>query len=158
LTLQLSLTNLSDTQDVSLENCLHTYFLVGDCETIQVRGLGKVEYLDKLEGFARRSPTGAGIRIASEVDRVYVNTADPVEILDPTLKRIIRIEKTGSASTVVWNPWVAKSRQMPDFGDEEFHRMVCVESGNVGENQLPLRPGQTSVVKVTVSSSPLGLG
>ena len=31
---------------------------------------------------------------------------------------------------------------MPDFGDEEYHGMVCVEAGNVGENKLTLASGK----------------
>ena len=78
-----------------------------------------------------------------------------MEILDPRLGRKILVEKQGSASTVVWNPWIAKSRQMPDFGDEEYERMICVESGNVGKNEIKLAPGQSAVLKVKLSSETL---
>jgi D-hexose-6-phosphate mutarotase len=44
---------------------------------------------------------------------------------------------------------------MTDFGDEEFHRMVCVEAGNVGQNQVTLAPGKASAVKVGLSSMSL---
>jgi D-hexose-6-phosphate mutarotase len=78
-----------------------------------------------------------------------------VEIRDERLRRTIRVEKENSASTVVWNPWIAKAQQMADFGDEEYHNMVCVESGNVASNKINLQPGQSSVLKVKLSSSPL---
>jgi D-hexose-6-phosphate mutarotase len=78
-----------------------------------------------------------------------------VEISDSKLRRTIRVEKSSSASTVVWNPWIAKSKAMTDFGDEEFHRMVCVEAGNVGQNQVTLAPGKASAVKVGLSSMSL---
>jgi glucose-6-phosphate 1-epimerase len=32
---------------------------------------------------------------------------------------------------VVWNPWIAKSQRMPDFGDDEYQRMVCIETGSI---------------------------
>ena len=83
---------------------------------------------------------------------MYQGRAQPVFIEDGTLHRTIHINKTGSASTVVWNPWVAKARAMADFGDEEYHRMVCVESGNVGPNQITLAPGASSALKVVLSS------
>jgi len=41
---------------------------------------------------------------------------------------------------VVWNPWNREGKAMPDFGDEEYLRMVCVESGNVAENRVTLAP------------------
>jgi D-hexose-6-phosphate mutarotase len=89
------------------------------------------------------------------VDRLYLNATGTVEILDPRLGRKIRVEKQGSASTVVWNPWIAKSRQMPDFGDEEYERMICVESGNVASNSISLPPGGSSTLTVKLSSETL---
>ena len=65
------------------------------------------------------------------------------------------IEKQGSNSTVVWNPWIAKSQQMPDFGNDEYQRMVCVESGNVSSNQITLPPGHTSTLTTKLSCLPL---
>ena len=56
---------------------------------------------------------------------------------------------------MVWNPWINKSQQMPDFGNEEYKQMVCVESGNVAKNKITLPPGQSSVLKVTLSSAAL---
>ncbi|MEY3896148.1 MAG: hypothetical protein RLZZ214_1668, partial [Verrucomicrobiota bacterium] len=95
------------------------------------------------------------IRIASEVERVYPDSTAAVEIEDPGFGRTIRIEKSGSDATVVWNPWIDKSIRMPDFGDEEYLHMVCVESGNIAMNQTTLPPGERAVLKVEVSSKKL---
>lgn len=35
--------------------------------------------------------------------------------------------------TVVWNPWIEKAKSMADFGDDEYKKMICVESGYVNE-------------------------
>jgi D-hexose-6-phosphate mutarotase len=102
-----------------------------------------------------KTETSDGLRIASEVDRIYQNTTGTVEILDPRLGRKILVEKQGSTSTVVWNPWIAKARQMPDFGDEEYERMICVESGNVASNSISLPPGGSSTLTVKLSSETL---
>lgn len=153
LTMELSVVNSSDAA-VSYEVCLHTYFTVGDINEVSITGLKGVEYLDKVGGITRKREKEDAIRISSEVDRVYLDTTTPVEIHDAKLRRVIRVEKTGSASTVVWNPWVAKSKAMPDFGDEEFHGMVCVESGNVAQNKASLTPGESSALKVVLSSMP----
>jgi len=32
---------------------------------------------------------------------------------------------------------------MPDFGNDEYQRMVCIESGNVSSNQITLPPGRS---------------
>ncbi len=155
LSLDLEITNQSKEDTFTFEDCLHTYFEVGDATAISIKGLKGASYLDKTANFARKTETDEVIRISSEVDRTYVDTTGTVEIHDPRLGRRIRVEKQNSASTVVWNPWIAKAQQMPDFGNEEYQRMVCVESGNVGPNQITLPPGQTSVLKVKLSSEPL---
>ena len=69
---------------------------------------------------------------------------------------IIRVEKQNSASTVVWNPWIAKAQEMPDFCNDEYRNMVCVESGNVMDNKITLAPGKKASLKVKLSSKPLG--
>ena len=50
------------------------------------------------------------------------------------------------AVQVQWNPWVAKSRRMVDFGDEEYRSMVCIEPGLVKAGGLRLESGQTATL------------
>ena len=152
LTLELLTTNLSATAAFMFEECLHTYFTVGDISAVAVTGLQGVSYLDNLANLASRVEEAAVIRFVAEVDRVYFNAPGTVEIRDEKLGRVIRVAKEQSASTVVWNPWIAKAQQMADFGDAEYRQMVCVESGNVKANQVTLPPGWSSSLKVKLSS------
>jgi D-hexose-6-phosphate mutarotase len=151
LTMELHVTN-PVAEPMIFEECLHAYFSVGDISDIAITGLKGAHYLDKPDNNARKLETGDAIKIVSEIDHVYLDTTGAVEIHDAKLRRIIRVQKINSASTVVWNPWVAKARAMADFGDEEFRRMVCVEAGNVGQNQITLAPEKTSVLKVVLHS------
>jgi D-hexose-6-phosphate mutarotase len=155
LSLELIITNPSLDLNFSFETCLHTYFAVSDVSAVSVTGLKGITYLDKVENFSPRTDTSDAVKISAEVDRIYQDTTGPVEILDPKWHRRIRIEKSGSASTVLWNPWTAKSQQMPDFGNEEYKSMLCVESGNVARNKVTLAPGKSAVLKVVLSSQPL---
>jgi D-hexose-6-phosphate mutarotase len=155
LTLELIVTNCSADQNLSFENCLHTYFNVGDISAMTITGLKGASFLDKVENFAPKTETADAIKITAEMDRIYLDTTGPVDIHDAKLRRRIRIEKSGSASTVVWNPWSAKAQQMPDFGNDEYRQMVCVESGNVAKNKITLPPGRSSVLQVKLSSAPL---
>ena len=41
---------------------------------------------------------------------------------------------TDSSDTVLWNPYVDKSKRMGDFDDNEWQQMVCVEPGIVTED------------------------
>jgi glucose-6-phosphate 1-epimerase len=155
LTMELIITNQSKDAEFTFENCLHPYFEVSDVTAISIHGLKGVNYLDKVASFQEETETGDALRIGSEVDRIYQNATGAVEIRDPRLGRRICVEKQGSASTVVWNPWITKSRQMPDFGDEEYERMICVESGNVGSYSISLPPGGSSTLTVKLSSETL---
>jgi glucose-6-phosphate 1-epimerase len=155
LKLELVVTNNSKTEEFVFENCLHTYFEIGDIKAVSISGLKGVHYLDKVANFAEKTEPGDAIHITSEVDRIYLNTPGAVEISDSRLRRKVRVEKQASLSTVVWNPWSAKAQQMPDFGNEEYERMVCVESGNVASNQIRLPPGESSRLTVKLTSSPM---
>ena len=156
LTLQLVITNQSKDAEFTFEDCLHTYLEVADVTAISIHGLKGATYLDKVASFQERTETSDALRIASEVDQVYLDTTSTVEVLDPRIGRRIRVEKQGSASTVLWNPWITKSQQMADFGDEEYEHMVCVESGNVASNSISLPPGGSSTLTVKLSSEMLG--
>jgi glucose-6-phosphate 1-epimerase len=154
LSLELVVTNRSQ-EAFTFEDCLHTYFEVGDISSVSVTGLKGVKYLDKVQNFAEKKEAGDSIKVSSEVDRIYQNTTEPIEIFDQKLGRKIRVEKHGSVSTVVWNPWIAKAQQMPDFGNDEYQRMLCVESGNVAANSIRLPPNETSRLSVKMSSTAL---
>lgn len=154
LGLELLVTNKSQ-EAFTFENCLHTYFEVGDISSVSVTGLKGLKYLDKVENFAEKKEAGDAMKVSSEVDRIYQNTAEPIEILDEKLSRKIHVEKHGSVSTVLWNPWITKAQQMPDFGNDEYQRMLCVEAGNVAANSIRLPPNETSRLKVNLSSTAL---
>jgi D-hexose-6-phosphate mutarotase len=154
LTMEFSVTN-NGTTDITLENCLHTYFHISDIHQIEVAGLKGGRFLDTLTD-TEHIEQEETIRFTAETDRVYQDTDATAEIRDPSLGRSIVIRKSGSKSTVVWNPWIDKSKRMPDFGDDEWPQMVCVESGNVKENAITLKPGEESVLKVEISSVLLG--
>jgi D-hexose-6-phosphate mutarotase len=119
---------------------LHTYYAVGDARRIAIHGLDGREYLDKVEGFKRKQQHGP-VTIAGETDRIYLDTDAACVIEDPALARRIRIAKAGSRTTVVWNPWAEKARQIADLGDEEYLSMVCVETANADTDVATVAPG-----------------
>ena len=138
-------------QPFVLGEALHTYFHISDVGQMTIRGLENCEYMDKAGGLSELRKQLNGIRIESEVDRVYMNTASDCIIKDRGLHRIIRIAKQGSNSTVVWNPWTEKADKMGDFGAEGYRGMVCVESANALENTVTVEPGATHNLAVRYS-------
>ena len=141
-----SLTMALETRNVghgpfTYEQALHTYLAVGDVATIQICGLEGTAYLDKVTPPENKRQGPKPIDIAMETDRVYLETSTACMVKDPSLKRNIVIEKEGSNNTVVWNPWADKAKAMPDFGDDEYKHMVCVETCAVGKNAVTLAAG-----------------
>jgi D-hexose-6-phosphate mutarotase len=155
LTMELIATNNSPAA-LEIENCLHTYFHVGDIGAVSLAGLQGVPFDDFAAGAggARKVENDPVLRITKETNRVYPNHAGTVEIRDEKFRRTIRVEKFNSQSTVVWNPWT--TQKLPDDFDPAEHRhMVCVESGNVKQNKISLAPEKTSALKVVLGSAPL---
>ena len=153
LTVSLTTSNQGDAP-VEIGEALHTYLRIGDIGDIAITGLEGCAYLDKVDGAQRKTQAGA-ITCTGEVDRVYVNTAAACVIEDARLQRRVRIEKTGSASTVVWTPWAEKADKMGDFGPDGWRRMVCVESANAAENVVTVAPGQSHTLTAVYSAQPL---
>ncbi len=144
----------TDDEAWSCTGALHSYFAVGDVEQVCVLGLDGCRYLNKVEEFAEQRQRGP-ITVASEVDRIYTETTAECTIEDPVLGRRIRVAKEGSHTTVVWNPWVDKSARMEDFGDEEYHGMLCVETANAGEDVVTLEPGEAHRLTAVISAEAL---
>jgi len=119
---------------------LHSYYTVGDVRRITIDGLDGGDYLDKVEGFKRKQQHGP-VTIAGETDRVYLDTTATCMIADPALGRRIGIAKSGSHTTVIWNPWAEKAKQIADFGDDAYLSMVCVETANADTDVATVAPG-----------------
>jgi glucose-6-phosphate 1-epimerase len=157
LGLELTVTNTGRAA-FGFEEALHTYLAVGDARRVALGGLAGAEYYDKTDGRKRKREGDEPVRFAAETDRLYVGTAATVTLDDPDFGRRLRIAKSGSGSTVVWNPWVAKSAAMPDFGDDEWTGMACVETANAADNAVHLDAGARHAMTAAVSVEPLHLG
>jgi glucose-6-phosphate 1-epimerase len=138
-----------------IEEALHSYFAVGDARRVSVGGLEGLPYVDKTQGGARKAGENAPLAMARETDRVYPGARGRATIADPVWGRRIVITKSGSATTVVWNPWVDKAKAMADFGDEEWQEMICVETANVADDAVTISPGGTHTVSATIEVEPV---
>lgn len=133
-----------------LTQALHTYFSVGNIGNVSIEGLEDASFFDSLTR-ATHEPEGAPITIGAEVDRVYTDTTSDCLIRDAALGREIRVAKQGSRSTVVWNPWIDKSKRMPDFGDDEYTGMLCIEAANAKDDAVTVPPRCTHTLSQSLS-------
>lgn len=136
------------------EGALHTYFSVGDVLQVSISGLESTTYIDKTDGSKRKQLSNEPIRFAKETDQVHVNTKANCVINDPMWNRRIIIEKSGSDSTVVWNPWIEKTMGMSDMAAESWEQMVCVETANAADNAITLAPKASHKLTVRISVKP----
>jgi glucose-6-phosphate 1-epimerase len=134
------------------EEALHSYFAVSDVRQCRIAGLEGTGFVDKTSADVRRPGEAGPIVVAAETDRVYLGTSSTVGIEDLGWARRITIAKSGSRTTVVWNPWIAKAKAMPDFGDDEWPGMVCVETANAMQDAVTLPPGASHTLTVTIEA------
>ena len=143
LTVELTTENRGS-EAVELTQALHSYFTIADIHQVKCDGLDGMTYSDKVTGDT--CCQSGSVIFDRETDRVYDATANVIVIDDPVMARKICVERFGSNSTIVWNPWIAKAANMADFGDEEYLQMLCVEAANAGRDQVLLQPGATHLL------------
>ncbi len=154
LTMKLSVHNTLQTY-ASFESALHTYLAVSDVRHIRIEGLEGAAYLDSIDEDRLKHQDGNPITFSTETDRLYVDTDATCVLFDPGLGRRIKVSKSGSRSTVVWNPWIDKAARLEDMGDDEWPGMVCIETANAGPNAVKLATGKTHQMTATISVTEL---
>eukprot|EP00045_Choanoeca_perplexa_P009834 m.96266 g.96266 ORF g.96266 m.96266 type:complete len:343 (-) comp15044_c2_seq1:923-1951(-) len=136
------------------ETLLHTYFRVADITKVKVKGLGGAMYRDQLKALKEAREERDAIVIADNVDRIYMASLQPHELVGvggsrpPTKddhssvkpRTNIIMTKADLPDSVVWNPWIAKAKAMGDLPDDAYTQFVCVEAGQVSEAKT-LEPG-----------------
>ncbi|KAL0331923.1 UNVERIFIED_CONTAM: putative glucose-6-phosphate 1-epimerase [Sesamum calycinum] len=79
------------------------------------------------------------ITFDGEIDRVYLYTPTKIAVIDHEKKRTFVLRKEGMPDAAVWNPWDKKAKAIPDFGDEDYKTMLCVDSASL-ETPIALKP------------------
>lgn len=149
LTMELIVRN-AGTAPMVVEEAFHSYLAVGDVRRVTVGGLEGLPYVDKTDGFARKVGESAPVSITRETDRVYPGARGEATVTDPVWGRRIVVRKSGSATTVVWNPWMEKARAMADLGADAWREMVCVEAANAMDDALTIAPGEAHAASATI--------
>jgi len=149
LRLELTVTNTGSTP-FRFEEALHTYFRVGDVESVRIRGLDSVRYLDNTDGNREKIQSGE-VAIAAPTDNAYLDARGSIELVDPILRRGLRTGKENSATTIVWNPWQQGAAALSDLGKDEWRQMTCVEASNILGSAISLAPGEQHTLRATLS-------
>jgi glucose-6-phosphate 1-epimerase len=134
------------------EEALHTYLLVGDVGQVSITGLGGGVYIDKTDGLRRKTLAADPLRLNGATDRVFLDTCATCTVTDPALARRLVVDKVGSTTTVVWNPWHEKASAMADLGADQWRSMLCVEAANTTDNAVRLAGGGRHTMDVVIAA------
>ena len=131
-------------EEFCFSEALHCYFNVSSLENIAIKGLSGCQYKSSLDGKIYQQD--ADLRINGEFDAAFLDHTGAIEINDSGYKRSICIEKSGSRSTVVWNP----AKDLAEMSAGQYKQFVCVEPANQGDYFVRLKPQETHRISMTV--------
>jgi glucose-6-phosphate 1-epimerase len=134
---------------IVVSGALHSYFAVSDIEQVRVVNLEGADYLDTVATPTMRNQKGA-LGFGGEVDSIYESSSS-VLLVDDLSGRTLLIEKSGSPSTVIWNPWAEKSAAMGDMPDDGYLKFCCVEAAIANDKALIVMPGSSHVLSTRIS-------
>ncbi|MCS6996009.1 MAG: D-hexose-6-phosphate mutarotase [Casimicrobiaceae bacterium] len=141
---------------VRMTQAFHTYFRVGDARRCSIEELAGLTYSDKFDGFARHVQHGpwtlADPRDPGRSDRIYHDAGGAYRVNDPTFGRVIEVVSSGSRSVVVWNPGAEAVRGFADIPHEAWPHFLCLEVANCGDDVVELAPGETHVLRQTLTA------
>jgi glucose-6-phosphate 1-epimerase len=129
LHLRLAVTN-TGSDELSFTAALHTYLRVADVRQVTVHGLRGTHCIDKVAG-TEATDDEAELRIAGEIDRVYLGGPRRVYVVDDAGGRSFEIASRSFPDVVVWNPW-EKAATLDDMEPNEYLEMLCVEAACIG--------------------------
>ncbi|MDY7026056.1 MAG: D-hexose-6-phosphate mutarotase [Pseudomonadota bacterium] len=145
--LQLTTHNLG-LNPVTFSQALHSYFPTADIHQTQISGFDQIHYWDAMASpWALKQQVG-DITFSEETDRIY-QQGSTCKLNTP--ERVYHLSSDGSNSTVIWNPWIEKSKRLSQFSDEQYQQMVCIETANAVEDCITLEKGQEHSLTLRVS-------
>lgn len=131
---------------------LHSYLRVASLAATRLDGVAGRAFRDRSSGETRVDPAPSP-RFDGEVDRTYLDCNGERLLSDG--RAALRIETTGFADTVVWNPGATLAAGLADLAPDEHDRFVCVEPACV-EPRITLAPGASwrGTLRMTACEAP----
>jgi glucose-6-phosphate 1-epimerase len=137
LQLQLDVENADD-RPFTFTAALHSYLRVAEVGDVSVTGLQHLSYRDTARGAASAIQTGEALQIGGEIDRIYFDVPETIELHDGN--GCLSATSSGFRDVVVWNPGAEKAPQLKDLDPQGWRRFVCIEPAVVGA-PIQLTPG-----------------
>ncbi len=139
------------TEQLSYTGALHSYYSVSDIANVKIKGLGGSRYYDGMKATVPSIQEEDNLVIQKEENRRYINTTSDCIIEDSGLSRKIRVGKTGSRVTVVWNPGAEMAKKIADMPDDGYKAMVCVEAANAYDDIAIVQPKGSCTLSTSIA-------
>jgi glucose-6-phosphate 1-epimerase len=149
LELKLKIIN-TDEQDFTYSDALHTYLNISNINNIKIEGLYHTPYYDGF-GNTPLMQEDVLLTITKEENRRYVEHAADCIVTDKGFNRKIRVSKTGSKVTVVWNPWIETTKTMSDMSANGYETFICVEAANSYDDVVTIKPLDAFAISTTIA-------
>lgn len=130
--------------DFKFSEALHAYFKVSSLGNVVIKGLAGHEYKSSLDGKVYKLEND--LKINGEFDAAFLEHTGRMEIEDSGLQRVISVDKTGSKTTVVWNP----NKDLAEMSAGQYKSFVCVEPANQGDAFVVLKSGEKHRIAMTI--------
>ena len=140
-------------EPLCFEQALHTYFAVGDVRSASVHGLEDVPVTEHARAPEADWDPSAPVRFRAETDRVFQGAPDRMTLQAPALGRQVDLQTSDARSTIVWNPWPAKTARLSQMAPDDWQTFCCVETANCKENTVTLAPGARHEMALTLRRS-----
>jgi glucose-6-phosphate 1-epimerase len=134
---------------------LHSYYNISALENISIEGLRGTTYYNQLTGGHDIQEEDL-LQISEPLTRHYLNTESTVVIEDNIFRRRIKVEKSGSKVTTVWNPGEETCAAIADLPHDSFHAFVCVEATNAFEYPVSVEPGESFETSAIIGLADFG--
>lgn len=141
LEVKLKVTNPSD-EPLEYTCALHSYYGLSGIENISIEGLQGTAYYNQLSG-ENGVQDEEFLQIQEPLTRHYLGTETPVVIADSAFRRRVKVDKTGSKVTTVWNPGAEICAKIGDLPDDAWEMFVCVEATNAFDYPVRLAAGES---------------
>ena len=151
LCMELTIEN-TDEKDFSFTAALHTYFAITSLKDLSIKGCKEQSYWnnDGSEFTSRNTEENHILRVQDAIDRVYFDVKKPLSFLNGNEELSIAMQ--GFKDVVVWNPGAEGAKQLEDFHDNEYQKMICIEAAVI-DSPVKLEPGKAWSGSQTVSAS-----
>ncbi|MDD2002081.1 D-hexose-6-phosphate mutarotase [Pseudomonas putida] len=147
-------TSNESTSSIHINEALHTYFAISDIHAIQIPNQRNLSYLDMLDNPQKtRGPWQ--FHPGAEFTACLQHIDHPLTIIDEGWQRAISIETLGCKSAVVWNPGPVRAKNLDQFSPTSWKTMICLESGNLMNNFVKIKPTQKHKLITSISVTPL---